>query len=178
MQSNREIAHVIKHTDSTDIPVCLNKNAARNKTMAEHATWGHSGKGHSYGLKMTMTRDLHGRVLGLKFTSASANDRAIFRSVNKHIGGIIVADAGYVNKEMEKEMATEGRIILIKPYKTMRKIAAEWQYHVYNSRFQIEFDFRNLKLFHGLVTSLPRSTNGMIGNYLFALLSFVVAKHY
>ena len=176
MQSNRGVAHIIKHTDATDIPVCLNKNAKRNKTMAKHATWGHSGKGYYFGLKMTMTRDLHGRILGLKFTKANANDRKIFRSVNKHIGGIIVADAGYVNKDMEQEMTVPGRVLLIKPYKTMKKIATEWQYHVYNSRFQIEFDFRNLKLFHGLVTSLPRSVNGMIGNYLFALLSFVVSK--
>ncbi len=41
--------------------------------------------------------------------------------------------------------------------------------------FQIEFDFRDLKLFHGLVTSLPRSVNGYLANYIFALLSFVVA---
>ena len=176
MQSNREIAHIIKHTDATDIPTCLNKNATRSKTMSEHATWGHSGKGYYFGLKMTMTRDLEGRLLGLKFTRANANDRDIFRSINKHIGGVIVADAGYVNKDMEKEMTVPGRILLIKPYKTMKRIATEWQYHVYNSRFQIEFDFRNLKLFHGLVTSLPRSVNGMIGNYLFALLSFVVSK--
>ena len=165
MQSNRKDAHLIKHTDATDIPVCLNKNATRNKTMEGLVEWGYSGKGYYYGLKMTMTRDLKGRVLGLKFTKANANDRDIFRSINKHIGGIIVADAGYVNKEMEKEMTVPGRILLIKPYKNMRRVTTEWQYHVYNSRFQIEFDFRNLKLFHGLVTSLPRSMNGMIGNY-------------
>ena len=178
MQSNRAVAHIIKHTDSTDIPTCLNKNATRNKTMKSMATWGHSGKGYYFGLKMTMTRDLDGRILGLKFTKGNASDRDIFRSINKDIGGIIVADAGYVNKQMEQDMTVPGRVILIKPFKTMKRIATDWQYYVYNSRFQIEFDFRNLKLFHGLVTSLPRSTNGMIGNYLFALLSFVVSKHY
>src|SRR3990167_6857814 len=30
---NQENAHIVKHTDSTDIPVCLNKNAKRHKTM-------------------------------------------------------------------------------------------------------------------------------------------------
>jgi len=177
MQANRKASHIVKYTDATDIPVCLNKNATRNRTMKDStATWGYSGKGYYYGLKMTMTRDAEGRLLGLKFTAANANDRKIFRSVNKNIGGIIVADAGYVDKEMEKEMSVPGRVLLIKPYKNMRKIAAAWQTAVYNSRFQIEFDFRNLKLFHGLVSSLPRSINGMIGNYLFALLSFVVSK--
>lgn len=177
MQSNREGAHVVKYTDATDIPVCLNKNATRSRTMRNTAaTWGHSGKGYYYGLKMTMTRDADGHMLGLKFTAANANDRTVFRSINKNIGGIIVADAGYVNKEMEKEMSVPGRVLIIKPYKNMRRVAAAWQTAVYNSRFQIEFDFRNLKLFHGLVSSLPRSINGMIGNYLFALFSFTVSK--
>ena len=176
MQSNRKVAHIVKYTDATDIPVCLNKNATRNKTMEGRATWGHSGKGYYFGLKMTMTRDADGRLLGLKFTKANVDDRKIFRDINKNIGGIIVADAGYVNKEMEKEMSVPGRVLIIKPYKTMKRVAAAWQTAVYNSRFQIEFDFRNLKLFHGLVSSLPRSVNGMIGNYLFALLSFVVSK--
>ena len=32
---NRSSSHPIKHTDSTDIPVCLNKNAKRHKTMRD-----------------------------------------------------------------------------------------------------------------------------------------------
>jgi Transposase DDE domain len=176
MQLNQKHAHIVKYTDATDIPVCLNKNATRNKTMEGLATWGHSGKGFYFGLKMTMTRDAERRLLNLRFSSANENDREIFRSINKNIGGAIVADAGYVNKEMEKEMSVPGRLILIKPYKTMKRIATAWQMALYNGRFDIEFDFRNLKLFHGLVTSLPRSQNGMATNYLFALLSFVVSK--
>ena len=176
MQMNRKVAHVVKYTDATDIPVCLNKNAKRNKTMEGLATWGYSGKGYYFGLKMTMTRDKEGRLLGLRFSPGNENDRAVFRSINKNIGGIIVADAGYVNVKMEREMSVPGRIILIKPYKTMKRIAALWQLALYNGRFDIEFDFRNLKLFHGLCTSLPRSVNGMSGNYLFSLLSFVLAK--
>jgi len=31
--SNRKNSHLIKHTDSTDIPVCLNKNAKYHQTM-------------------------------------------------------------------------------------------------------------------------------------------------
>jgi len=73
-------------------------------------------------------------------------------------------------------MFDEGkRWILVKPYKTMKRMCTRWQYRLYNSRFAIEFDFRSLKLFHGLVTSLPRSVNGYIGNYLNAILSFAIA---
>lgn len=174
MRLNREHAHLVKHTDATDIPVCLNKNAKRNRTMRGLAGWGYSGKGFYFGLKMTMTRDLGGKLLGLRFSPPNTNDRGIFRSVNKDIDGIIVADAGYVSKQLEKDMTTDKRILLIKPLKTMKRICTAWQYHLYNTRFQIEFDFRSLKLFHGLCTSMTRSVNGTIGNYLLALLSFAL----
>lgn len=176
MRLGRKDAHLVKYTDATDIPVCLAKNATKHKTMKGLSTWGYSGKGFYYGLKMTMTRDDAGRMLALKFTAANGNDRAIFKEINKDIEGIIVADAGYVSKQLEQDMYGEGkRFILIKPQKKMKKLCAFWQYALYKRRFKIEFDFRNLKLFHGLCTSLPRSVNGYIANYAHALLSFVIA---
>lgn len=114
---------------------------------------------------MTMTRDAKGRILGIRFTSPKANDRDTFRKINKDIFGVIVADAGYASKKLEQDMYVESkRWILVKPYKTMKKLCTEWQHHLYNTRFAIKFDFRNLKLFHGLITSLPRSINGYVAN--------------
>jgi hypothetical protein len=175
MRLGRKDAHLVKYTDATDIPVCLAKNATKHKTMKGLAGWGYSGKGFYFGLKMTMTRDDDGRMLGLKFTAPNANDRDIFRKINREIDGIIVADAGYVSKQLERDMYVEGkRWILIKPYKTMKKLAEAWQLELYNRRFRIEFDFRSLKLFHGLVSSMSRSVEGYISNYLLALTSFVL----
>lgn len=176
MRVGRRDAHLVKFTDATDIPVCLAKNGKRHKTMRDLASWGYSGKGFYFGLKMTMTRDDDGRMLGLVFSSANANDRNLCRTVNKDIHGIIILDAGYVSKELEKDMYIENkRWLLIKPQKKMKKLMTAWQCALYKRRFKIEFDFRSLKMFHGLVTSLPRSINGYIGNYLFSLLSFVFA---
>lgn len=175
MRLGRKDQHLVKYTDATDIPVCLTKNGTHHKTMQGLAAWGHSGKGFYFGLEMTMTRDAAGRLLALRFTPANTDDRDIFCKINEHIEGIIVADAGYVSKQLERDMNNDRRWILIKPYKNMKKLAEAWQLHLYKKRFDIEFDFRNLKLFHGLVTSLPRSVNGYFANYLYALLSFVLA---
>ncbi len=176
MRSNEAVSHLIKYTDATDIPVCLKKNADKHKTMKEFAAFGHSTKGLYYGLKLTMTRDAEGRLLGLKFTHPCMNDRDIFRSINKDLLGIFVADAGYVSLALERDMSIEGkRILLIRPYKTMKRLATFWQLAIYRGRFKIEFDFRCLKLFNGLVTSMPRSVNGYFVNYLHALLSFVLS---
>lgn len=78
--------------------------------------------------------------------------------------------------QLETDMNIEyKRWILIRPYKTMKKLMTKRQEQLYKGRFRIAFDFRDLKLFHGLVTSLPRSVNGYLANYLHALLSFVIA---
>jgi hypothetical protein len=176
MRLNKQTAHVVKYTDATDLPVCLKKNADSHQTMQGLAAIGHSSKGWYYGIKLTLTRDHDGKMLALRFTKPGANDRDIFRKINADIHGIIVADAGYVSKQLEQDMYIEGkRWILIRPYTTMKQLMTEWQYILYKGRFQIEFDFRNLKMFHGLITSLPRSGHGYLANYLHALTSFVLA---
>lgn len=175
MRMGRKDQHLVKYTDATDIPVCLAKNGTRHRTMRGLAAWGHSGKGFYFGLKMTMTRDARGRLLALRFSGANGNDRDLFRQINKDIEGVIVADAGYCSKQLEKDMDTDRRWILVKPYKTMKRLATAWQLALYKKRFDIEFDFRSLKMFHGLCTSLPRSVDGYIANYLYSLLSFVLA---
>lgn len=177
MRIGKTQAHIIKYTDATDIPVCLKKNADSHKTMKALSSLGRSSKGWYFGLKMTLTRDHDGRMLALRFTSATTNDRAIFKDINADIFGIIVADAGYVSTQLEHDMTIEHkRRLLIRPYKTMKKLMTAEQEQMYKGRFNIEFDFRNLKLFHGLITSLPRSVDGYLANYLHALLSFVLSS--
>ena len=145
--------------------------------MKDLSEFGHSTKGWFFGLKLTITRDADGRLLAILFTKAGDNDREIFRKINKDIFGILIADAGYVSKQLEQDMNIENkRWLFIRPYKTMKKLMTKWQEELYKGRFQIEFDFRSLKLFHGLVTSIPRSINGYLANYLQAILSFVLRQ--
>jgi hypothetical protein len=175
MRLGRKHQHLIKYTDATDIPVCLKKNADSHKTMAAFSELARSSKGWFYGIKLTITRDAKGRLLAILFTRPNDNDREICKKINKDIYGIIIMDAGYVSKELEKSMYTENqRWLLIRPYKTMKKLTDKWQEDLYRGRFAIEFDFRVLKMFHGLLTSIPRSINGYLANYIHALTSFVL----
>jgi hypothetical protein len=176
MRMHRADAHLIKLIDATDIPVCLRKNGKRHRTWQGLAGWGHSGKGWYYGLKLTLCRDVEGRLLSFALSPPGTNDRHLFKKVAGDMDGIFVGDAGYVSKELEKDMYIEGkRIALIKPYKKMKRLATALQTAIYNTRFRIEFDFRNLKLFHGLENHFVRSLNGGFANIIFAMLSFVLA---
>ena len=57
----------------------------------------------------------------------------------------------------------------------MKRIATKIQTMLYDTRMIIELNFRNLKMFYGLETSLPRSVDGYLGNYVYSLLAYVLA---
>jgi len=176
LKINHKQASLVKHTDSTDLPVCLPKNAPNHKTMHFFSGWGKTGKGWFYGLKLHLTTDLNRKLLNFKFTSGNIQDSQVFMSLNKNLEGIFVADAGYCSEQLNQEFYQEGkRILFAKPKKNMKKLITAFQYHLYNTRTLIEISIRNLKLFHGLVTSLPRSANGYLANYIYSLLSCFVS---
>ena len=173
---NRQGAHPIKHTDSSDLPVCSKRKAKHHKTMKYFAQWGKTGKGSFYGLKLHISADLNQRLLSLRFTGGAVDDRKVFMRLNEGLYGVFVADAGYISQKLQREFYVEHkRILFAKSRKNMKKLITEFQYRLYNTRVLIELNFRNLKMFYGLVTSLPRSINGYLANYIYSLLAYTLA---
>jgi hypothetical protein len=172
---NRKNSHLVKHTDSTDIPVCLNKNAKNHKTLNGLVSWGHSGKGLYYGLKLHLTSDLERKVLSFSLTPANSDDRKQFEKINKDLDGIFVADAGYTSEKLEREFFREHRrMLFVKPRKNMKKLMTEIQAKLYDTRMLIELNFRNLKMLYNLITSFPRSIDGYFANYIYSILASVL----
>lgn len=175
MAHNRKLAHIIKHTDATAIPVCLMKNVDHHKTMKDLASMSKSSSGWYYGMKLHLTADFKGKALALKITSADGSDRQTAKEMNKYLWGVIILDSGYVSKELQDEMNVEGkRLWLVKPYKTMKKLATVLENLLYDTRMMVETNFRNLKLFLGLVSSMPRSITGYLANYTYSILALVL----
>ncbi|TSC95362.1 MAG: transposase IS4 family protein [Parcubacteria group bacterium Athens1014_10] len=176
LKANRSNQHFIKHTDSTEIPVCSNRKAEGHKTMKGLANWGYTGKGPFFGLKMHITTDLNRKMLAVRFTSGNTDDREIFLKLNKDLLGLFIADAGYVSKKLQQDFCREGkRMLLVKPRKNMKNPMTKFQEFLYGTRMLIELNFRNLKMFYGLVTSLPRSVGGYLANYIYSLLAYQIA---
>lgn len=176
LKVNRKNQHFIKHTDSTDIPVCSNKKAKYHKIMKGLAGWANNGKGLFFGLKMHITTDLNRRLLAVQFTSGKVDDRTVFLKLNKDLLGLFIADAGYISKKLQNDFYIENkRLLLAKPRKNMGKIMTKFQEFLYGTRMLIELNFRNLKMFCGLVTSLPKSVGGYLANYIYALLAYQIA---
>lgn len=168
--------HLVKFTDATDIPVCLNKNGKRHKTMSALAAWSKTGKGSFYGLKLHLSADLDGKVLALKFTPGNSDDRAVFRQMNDKLRGLFIADAAYVSKQLAKDFFIEGeRLLLTCTRKNMKMLATHVQVALLNLRMRVEIHFRVLKLCYGLVTSFPRSIDGYLTHYLAAVCAYLLA---
>lgn len=175
LKNNQEHAHLVKYTDSTDIPVCLNKNAQNHKTMEGLAAWGKTGKGWFFGLKLHLTCDFRRRVLAVRFTSGNVHDKQMFLKLNKGLFGIFVADAAYLSKQLSEDFFLENkRMLFAKPRANMKKLATSFQNFLYGTRMTIEVNFRVLKQFFGLTSSLPRSVTGCLANYVYALTAYLL----
>lgn len=171
---NRD-SHPVKFTDSTDLPVCLNKNGKSHRTMTGLATWSKTGKGWFYGLKLHLTSDVRGKVLALKLTSSNSDDRAIFRQMNEKLRGLFVADAGYVSEKLQRDFFIENeRGLLTTVRANMKKLATSLQIALIRLRMRVEIHFRVLKGSYGLVTSCPRSIDGYLTHYLAAIAAHLL----
>ncbi len=175
MKLNRQNAHLIKHIDSTDIPVCLFKNANSHKTMKGFAEYRKKGNETFFGLKLHIITDLKQKLLSIKFTGAKTDDREVVMEMSDELAGIFIADAGYVSDKLSREFYQENkRILLVKPKKNMKRIMTQFENLLYSTRMLIEINFRQLKLFYGLLTSLPRSVGGYLANYIYSLLAYQI----
>lgn len=174
---NRLLAHPIKYTDSTDIPVCKGEHASKHKTMKLLASWAGTSTGIFYGIKLHITADFNQRLLKIRFATGKVDERNVFEKMNADLEGIFVLDAGYIRKTLEKAFCQPGkRIMLVAPRKNMKKLMTKFEHWLLDGRMRIELNFRSLKMFYGLVTSLPRSVEGYLANYIYALLAYLLTQ--
>lgn len=102
------------------------------------------------------------------------DDRTVVEDLAGNLHGLFFADAGYVSQPLSRRFHREHplRILFATPRKNMKKLITLWQLLLSRTRAFIELNFRNLKLFHGLITSLPRSVDGYLANYIYSLLAY------
>jgi len=104
LQFNLKQAGVIRLIDSTPIPVCKNYRIRRHKTMRRLASRSKTALGWFYGLKLHAMTDIFGNLLGIRFTTGKVNDRIVLDAfLEKLHSSIIIADAGYISKRLEKK---------------------------------------------------------------------------
>ena len=141
--------------------------------MRGFANYGKTGNGAYFGLKLHLCANLSKRILSLKLTSGNTDDRQVVIPLTKELEGIFLADAGYVSKKLAKLFYQEGkRILFAKPRKNMKKLMKKIQEKISKLRSLVEINFQVLKQFCGFITSLPKSADGYLANYIYSLLAY------
>lgn len=177
LQINHKKSGVIKLVDSTPLPVCKNKRIWRHKTMKRLSSRKKSTMGWFYGLKLHIISDLKGNILMIKFTTGSADDRvALDMFLDKLSNSIIVADAGYISKKLEKKAAKNRNVLVTVVRKNMKKITTLAHNYLLNLRPRVESVFSVLKERLGIVTSLPRSELGYLAHYIHCIFGYMAVR--
>jgi hypothetical protein len=176
LKRNRYSAHLVKHLDATDIPVCLFKNARCHKTLQALSAYGNSGHGTFFGLRLHLVSDLNRSLLSVRFTAGNVDPRTVALAVAAGLDGLFFTDSGYVSESLRQAFYQENRRMLVaQPKKNQKKLMTKLQELLSRTRALIELNFRNLKLFYGFITSLPRSVDGYLANYVYSLLAYCIA---
>lgn len=177
LQTNRQGQHPIKHIDSTVIHVGKLKNARHHRTLRGIAAYGKTSDGWFFGLKLHLIADLLGNFLSVIITPGNVSDKEVnlVLQLARDIWGILIGDAGYVSPRLAQAFNIERvRLLLVKPYRNMKKIATKLQGLLYGTRMLIERYFRTLKEFYGLETNLPRSVRGYFAHYCYAIFAYLI----
>lgn len=177
LQANRQRQHWVKHIDATVIRVGKLKNARQHRTLHGIADYGKTGEGWFFGLKLHLIADLLGNFLSVIITPGNVSDKDVplVLRLAHDIWGLLIGDAGYVSQRLAQAFNIERvRLLLVKPYKNMKKIATKLQGLLCGTRMLIERHFRNLKEFYGLETNLPRSVRGYFAHYCSAILAYLI----
>lgn len=177
LQFNLEQVGVIKLIDSTPIPVCKNYRIKRHKTMKRFASRSKTSLGWFYGLKLHALTDIFGNLLGIRFTTGNVNDRVVLDAfLEKLHSSIVIADAGYVSKKLEKKAQKHHNILLTCLRKNTKRLASFLDICLLNLRPRIEVLFSILKERLGLITSLPRSVDGYLAHYIHVIFGYLFKK--
>ena len=161
--------------DGTKIEVCKIYRENRHKTMRSIATKSKSTTGWWYGLKLHVLCDKQGNLMKIKFTTATTSERSVLSEfMNQIHDSVIVADAGYISKDLDIRASLNQNKLLTAVRKNMKTLATLYDNRCMNMRSRIETVFDILKERYKLVTSSPRSVSGYLAHYIRAIFCYLI----
>jgi len=166
----------LKFADSTKLKVCEIKREFSHKVCFGLASKSKSSMGWFYGFRLHIICNELMQILKLKITTGTGDERKTLEIMWNDIFGMIIADAGYVSRKLEKKALSSGKFFLTGVRANMRKIMTETQHQFLRLRQLVETVFSVLKLRMGLETSLPRSPLGFFAHYIWCLTAYQFKK--
>lgn len=172
---NNKQQGIITFCDSTKLEVAKIYREHKHKTMKLLASKSKTTTGWFYGLRLHVLCDQAGNLMQIKFTTATVGERQVLDEFLGRIKEcIVVADAGYLSKELEQKAQENNNILLAAVRKNMKTLATIWNNKCMNMRSRIESVFSELKERFNLVSTLSRSVNGYFAHYIRAIFGYMI----
>ena len=163
--------------DSTSLKVCGNKRIFDHKVCAGFARRGKSSMGYFFGFKLHMVCDALGRLVSLMITPGHSDDRKFVLKLLKGLKGLVVADAGYLSKELMTKLFEQGILFLTGVRKNMKRLMTQAQHQLLKLRQRAEGVFSVLKYRLNIEAPIARSLNGYISRCIFPCLTYILQPY-
>lgn len=168
----------LKFADSSRLRVCDIKRELSHKVCKGLAKKSKSTMEWFYGFKLHIICNELMQILNFTITPATTDDRRALEILWDDIFGMIIADAGYVGKDIREAGLKKGKFLFAAVRANMKKVMTETQHQLFKLREVVERVFSVLKLRMGLETSLPRSPLGHFAHYLWCLTAYQMKKYF
>lgn len=112
--------------DDFPIPICTYSKAGRCKRLKEHASFGYCAAKdlHYFGLCGHLVINSQGLITTIDAASATIDERDVLPELVEDLRGILLADKGYIKKELTLELKKQG-LSLITPWRK-NMIQSKW----------------------------------------------------
>jgi len=168
----------LKLVDSTKLEVCSIKREFSNKVCKGLAKKSKSSMGWFYGFRLHIICNELMQILCLKITAATQDERRVLERMWNDIFGMIIADAGYVSKDLRERGLRKGKHLFAAVRANMKKIMTETEHQILKLRERVESVFSVLKLRMGIETTLPRSPLGCFAHCIWCLTAYQLKKFF
>jgi len=175
---NQTLVSDPKFVDGMKLEVCKIKREFSHKVCKGLATKSKSSMGWFYGFRLHIICNELMQILNIRIATATVDERKALEQMWNKIFGMIIADAGYVSKNLQEKGAKLGKQLLAGARANMKKLMTQTQHHLLKLRQYVETVFSVLKLRFGIETSLPRSPLGYFAHYIWCLAAYQLKKFF
>ena len=165
----------VNFVDSTPLRVCRNQRIHCHKVFKGIAMRGKCSMGWFFGFKLHLIINEKGEILNFMFTPGDIDDRETLKIRNfvKEIYGKLVADKGYISKELFKELFVNGIQLVTKVRNNMKNsLMSVADKELLRKRALIDSANDGLKNIAQIEHSRHRSFNHFIVNALAAIAAY------
>ena len=165
-------------TDSTKLAVCANPRISRNRTFKGLAARGRSTMGWFFGFKLHVVMNHKSELMAIKITHGNTDDRAGLEGLVAGLERKLLADKGYISKDLFKRMWVRGLHLLTGIRKNMKKyLMPIMDKMLLRKRFVVKTLFGKLKSKMGLEHSQHRSPTNAFLHILSCLAAYMPDKN-